>query len=190
MIYKGSQNLFPTKIWGFEYDEDLSKYTNLLYHMRDDRSLGKFGEEAAFYSSGSWQSIELTKIAEFSDLFQNIGKSIADALSKYGDERKVTQVKFKEAWGNVNPPNTNIGEHLHIGCDYSGILYLDANEKSGNINFRDPRLHYEVIYQTMDFSVAPKTGRCVIFPAWMRHSVDINRSNKDRIGIAFNIVTS
>ena len=187
MKFKGTQKIFPTTLWGFEYEDDLTSYVKMLYHMRDNRSMGKFGDEAAFYSRGSWQSPELTQIAEFSKLFETIGNSLAETLISNPDERKVSQIKFKEAWGNINPTGTNIGEHLHIGSDYSGIIYLQANEKSGNINFRDPRLQYEVVFQTMDFSVVPQTGRCVVFPSWLRHSVDINAHEHDRVGIAFNI---
>ena len=187
MKFKGTQKIFPTTLWGFEYDGDLTPYIKMLYHMRDYKNMGKFGDEAAFYSRGSWQSPELTQIEEFNDLFANIGKSLAEAMISNPDDRPMKQIKFKEAWGNINPTGTNIGEHLHIGSDYSGILYLQATEKSGNINFRDPRVQYEVVFQTIDFSVTPYTGRCVVFPSWLRHSVDINRMDQDRIGIAFNI---
>lgn len=189
MKYMGSQQIFPTKIWGFEYDkDDLSNYKKLLYEMRDNHKLGKNGEVAAFYTKNSWQSPELTQYKEFQPLFQHIGNSILEIVKKDWDERQhqVSQVKFKEAWGNINSDNSKIDEHLHIGSDYSGVIYLDASPNSGNINFRDPRIHYEMIFQTNDFSISPDTGRCVVFPAWLRHSVDMNTTGKDRVGIAFN----
>lgn len=190
MKYMGSQQIFPTKIWGFEYQNlaTISHIKTLLYRLRDEHYLGKFGEEAAFYSDNAWQSPELTQYSEFQSFFEDIGKSIAEVMKNDWDERPVKQLKFKEAWGNINSNNSNIGEHLHIGCDYSGVIYIDATPESGSINFRDPRLQYEMIYQTSDFSVTPTAGRCVLFPSWLRHSVDINRTDKDRVGIAFNLL--
>jgi ectoine hydroxylase-related dioxygenase (phytanoyl-CoA dioxygenase family) len=33
-------------------------------------------------------------------------------------------------------------------------------------------------------------GRVIIFPAWLRHSVPANRSNAERISIAFNLMVN
>ena len=101
-------------------------------------------------------------------------------------DRPVNAIKFTEAWGNINPPKTQIKEHMHIGSDYSGIFYLQTPQNCGNISFRDPRIHYEMLYQTPNFSITPQAGRIIIFPAWLRHEIDINESNQDRLGIAFN----
>ena len=112
-----------------------------------------------------------------------------EALQKDQPDKPVYALKFTEAWGNINPPNTQIKEHLHIGSDYSGILYLKTNKDCGNITFRDPRIHYEMLYQTPNFEVQAETGNIIIFPSWMRHEVDLNKSNDDRVGIAFNFLT-
>ena len=36
-------------------------------------------------------------------------------------------------------------------------------------------------------SIKPEEGLLVLFPSYLHHSVDVNRSNEDRIVISFNI---
>jgi ectoine hydroxylase-related dioxygenase (phytanoyl-CoA dioxygenase family) len=33
-----------------------------------------------------------------------------------------------------------------------------------------------------------QAGQLILFPAWLRHSVPVNRSNAERISIAFNLM--
>lgn len=183
----GSAHIFPTKIWAFELENhDLDYYVKLLYLMKD-QNMGKHGQkEAYYYSKGSWQSSGLLNISEFKPLFEDIDKTVSDHLLKDHDDRPKTSIKLKEAWGNINPTGTNILEHLHIGADYSGVLWLQTSPNCGNLAFRDPRIHYETVYQTADYEIQPGNGRVVIFPGWIRHVVAINHSSTDRVGIAFN----
>ncbi len=186
MKYYGPRDIFATRIWGFEVESrKLEYYTTLLYHMRNN-NMGKNGGEAFYYSNGSWQSPNLIQFEEFTELFDELENQVNEFIQKDNDDRGKKKLKLFEAWGNINPPKTNINEHLHIGADYSGVVYLQAFPECGNINFRDPRIHYEMVYQTADVSVVPAVGRSVVFPGWLRHSVDPNNSDKDRVGIAFN----
>jgi uncharacterized protein (TIGR02466 family) len=187
MKYVGSKQLFPTKIWAFEIEDkaSLTPFVKMLYDMRE-QSLGKAGGESFYYSKGSWQSVNLLIVPQFNALLSTIGENVSVALASDQDDRPVKGIEFKEVWGNINPPNTNIHEHLHIGADYSGVLYLQTPENCGNIRFRDPRLHYETIFQTPDVEINPNVGRMILFPGWLRHAIGINQSNHDRVGIAFN----
>ena len=38
------------------------------------------------------------------------------------------------------------------------------------------------------FRMLPYTGFLLMFPAWTYHSVEMNREDRDRISIAFNLV--
>lgn len=189
MKYVGSTQIFPTTIWGFDFDnqEVINTFVNILYNMAETQGEGRRGgQEAFYYTEGSWQSNNLLDIEIFQKFFAQIAPNIIDAMQTDTPDRPVNAIKFKEAWGNINPPRTQIKEHLHIGSDYSGVFYLQTSENCGNISFRDPRIHYEMLYQTPNFPVNAKTGRILIFPAWLRHEIDINMQNEDRVGIAFN----
>ena len=36
--------------------------------------------------------------------------------------------------------------------------------------------------------VRVKTGSLLLFPAWLQHAVDVNRSNRARISLSFNLM--
>jgi uncharacterized protein (TIGR02466 family) len=105
-----------------------------------------------------------------------------------------------ESWLNLNKPGTYHDQHEHFGSIIGGVVYLDAPIDSGDLLFYDPvkvrtqansmtkkhrttnnKFNYPVIKST------PVTGKIVLFESWMTHSVEINKSNDDRISIAFNI---
>lgn len=188
MKFIGALEVFPTKLWGFEYDhsEIIEQAVADLYTMKAN-GLGKGHEDNFHYSAGSFQSFNLKEYQEFDKILSDICKMVGPALENYPDDRPKNKFRLTEAWGNINPPQTTISEHLHPGADYSGVLYLKATPHCGNLAFRDPRIHYETIYQTPYFETAPAIGRMIIFPGWLRHNIGINLSNEDRIGIAFNI---
>jgi len=92
----------------------------------------------------------------------------------------------------------NIGDshltHTHPNSLLSGILYLEVPEGSSNIVFHDPRNHYDYVHiDTVDnidlsiYSIAPKNGLILIWPAWIKHKVPVNTVN-GRITAVFNIV--
>jgi uncharacterized protein (TIGR02466 family) len=105
-----------------------------------------------------------------------------------------------ESWLNLNKPGTYHDQHEHFGSILGGVVYLAASSDSGDLVFHDPvkvrtqansltkkhrttssKFNYEVIKST------PVTGKIVLFESWMTHSVEINKSNDDRISIAFNV---
>ncbi len=45
-------------------------------------------------------------------------------------------------------------------------------------------------YNTDQVVVQVEEGTMVIFPAWLAHSVDPNRSDRERISVSFNVMFS
>jgi len=65
------------------------------------------------------------------------------------------------------------------------------------VNFHDPRSQTAIIrppvteltaYNTDQVVVEIDTGTLLVFPAWLPHSVDANRSENPRISVSFNIM--
>ena len=58
-------------------------------------------------------------------------------------------------------------------------------------NFR-PNMHYSVERGTgitaEQISMRPEEGRMYVFPRWLEHGVEINKSAKDRVSISFNVL--
>jgi len=86
--------------------------------------------------------------------------------------------------------------HNHPNSALSGAYYLQAPEHSGAITFRDPREQASMIvpplaeltpwtFKTVRYQ--PMPGRLLIFPGWLLHAVEHNRSQSDRIVMSFNV---
>ena len=75
------------------------------------------------------------------------------------------------------------------------MYYVDATPEQGNIQFeRNDNAEYhiptkvakETYYTSTRATYAGKTNALYIFPSWLKHSVQGNKSNTDRISISFN----
>ena len=73
---------------------------------------------------------------------------------------------------------TGLHDHAHLSI-LSGVLYLQAEEGSGDLYFRKEGIN--------DLNLRPEVGKMVIFPPFLKHGVHSNDSRKDRISFAFNL---
>jgi uncharacterized protein (TIGR02466 family) len=100
-------------------------------------------------------------------------------------------------WANINPHGTGHRLHSHRNNYLSGAYYLQVQDGADTINFFDPKPQAGVIRphaaeptaeNTEVASVRVSTGSLLLFPAWLQHSVDANRSGKTRISLSFNLM--
>ena len=126
---------------------------------------------------GGYQSPNLINDANLLDLKFFIVNSIKDLT-------KSENIDLFEIWlnissfGNFNLPHNHIKENK--GINYSGVLYLKTNEKSGDIRFYNPFNFNE------SYPYTPQIKDIVLFDSNVYHSVDVNLSKEDRMSIAFN----
>ncbi len=99
------------------------------------------------------------------------------------------------AWANINRPGNLNVIHNHPSCHWSGVYYVRAPKESGSIAMLDPRLAANMnnignelidLFRDNIEYVDPEEGFAVIFPSWIQHFVTPNKSNDDRVSIAFN----
>jgi uncharacterized protein (TIGR02466 family) len=106
------------------------------------------------------------------------------------------QVVFTGMWTNVYPPGAFVPQHLHPNCLLSGVYYAKAPKDCGNLIFQDPAYIAKVMhnrgagrYPTLaeKYMVDVRDGLMVIFPSWLPHSTQPNKSGEDRIIVSFNV---
>ena len=132
------------------------------------------------------------KLENFCDA---IYKAIDDVCGVYQYPKKEYTAEITEMWGNKQKPGQHFKTHTHFNNIFSGTFHLNEHEKFPCLKFFRP------VENTFDlftdeynqfnqgsFSVPTKKDGLVIFPAWLRHGVDTNEADIDRLGIAFNVM--
>ncbi len=115
-----------------------------------------------------------------------------------------------DMWANVSPPGASNQTHSHPGSYWSAVYYVDdgfegASDPAlgGELVFLDPRMPMirmgapDLRYRRQDGShdhhetwIRPSSGRVVIFPSWLMHSVRPYSGKGLRISIAVNVAAA
>lgn len=189
--------LFPSLAWTSLFDDRAILNPQLLelaYQLRDSDPKG-----VAKTNVKGWQSPNnLQNLPEF----KAINLRILQACQRIGES-----IKFKpnlvfhiQSWVNISPPGASNQIHYHPNCHFSGVYYISLKApECGSIYFRDPRIASRMmtypITALTDFTaeeilMPPEEGRMYVFPGWMEHGVEENMSDRDRVGISFNVLAS
>ena len=110
------------------------------------------------------------------------------------------------AWVNISKPGSYLAKHHHPDCNLAGVLWIKAPQNSGDIVFDSPRTFDPFLQSAkngeidsytddfkdkgnihLDYYFPPTEGRILIFPSYLRHLVEENKSEEDRISVSFNI---
>jgi uncharacterized protein (TIGR02466 family) len=134
--------------------------------------------------------------SEPKEFFNSIAASINEALIDMGWDLKDQKAKITSMWSIINKSEATNARHIHGNNFISAAYYVKAPENCGNIVFHDPRSEPSYYHpkistpnklNTNVVTIKPEEGLLVLFPSYLHHSVDINRSNEERIVISFNL---
>ena len=184
--------LFPTFVW----KGDLKPHESEPLNRDIVAALAAMGAPLEGLRPGeNWQSDHgLHQRATFRPLLEWVEAAAASALSYL---RIPKSLMITGCWANVNAPGTGHRLHSHRNNYLSGAYYVQVQEGADSINFFDPKPQAGVIRpaateptaeNTEVAMVRVKTGSLLLFPAWLQHAVDVNRSNRARISLSFNLM--
>jgi uncharacterized protein (TIGR02466 family) len=198
-------NYFPTMIFQLDIEDhhEMNKSLNaLIYAERERDQIGVNKSNTA--QLGSWHShTALQKQPEYAELLAHINFATSRISEELGYATDHI-LKVTSMWSIINPPGNGNRAHVHPGCIWSGVYYIQAPEACGNIEFIDPRtvlIMNQAKYLPKKkrprdcwtkVNYKPIPGRMIIFPSWLYHGVDPNMSKEigrkaDRTIISFNI---
>jgi len=143
---------------------------------------------------------------------QALLERIVAAADRYSIDIKAEPGKprhrwFPEMWANVSGPGASNQFHRHPGAFWSAVYYVDDGYAGstdrglgGELVLEDPRmpairmaapdLRFRVRDGKHDHHetwMRPQSGRIVMFPAWLSHSVRPYKGTGLRISIAVNL---
>jgi uncharacterized protein (TIGR02466 family) len=183
---------FPTVIW------------SSIIHCVDNLELKKFAYEKQKFDKGrslsnlgGYQSNDILsgECHQVDKLVEYVEQELKECCNQVG----LNPVKIYNVWVNINPPSAANQIHDHKDSIISGVYYVDASEGQGGINFYrgDPAEYFlsdtvpkQTTFNATKASYNAKTGALLLFPSWLKHSVDPNLTQKDRISISFNFAYS
>lgn len=179
---------FPTVIWSaMIHCVDNSKLKQWAYEKK------KQDQGRVISNYGGYQSSDITfgENEEIDKLIEYINTEVKECARQVG----MKELQLYNIWININPPHSYNHLHNHVGSVLSGCYYVDAKPEQGNIQFERTDggeyhipvdIAQETYYTCTRATYAAKTGALYVFPSWLKHSVQGNRSNSDRISVAFN----
>ena len=188
-------SIFPTFVWTIQ---STPKFYNKV-NTKILKALKGLNPDLADISPGdSWQSHQqLHKCKEFNNLVPRIlstAKTVLQFLKVSYDAIEITG-----CWANINSTGASHAIHSHPNNFLSGVYYLQTQAGADTVNFHDPRPQTGIIRPPVTELTAQNTdqvvvnvsqGTLLIFPAYLRHSVSRNESDKLRISISFNLMFS
>jgi len=200
-----AEHYFPTLIFSVKIPDSALLNARMIAAIYAQRERDRTGiRKSNFPELGGWHShVKLHKDCRFGDLVRHIDATSDMMCSELGYHRSY-RLNIGTMWSIINPPGGFNRAHIHPGCLWSGVYYVQAPSNSGSIEFRDPRtqnLMSPVVYLPntkrprmcwRKVQYKPVAGRMLIFPSWLYHSVNPNRSRAkgkaaDRIIVSFNL---
>jgi uncharacterized protein (TIGR02466 family) len=185
--------MFPSFVWKAQLKPEICGPVNesILQSLRG------IGAPLADLKPGeSWQSDHrLHELDAMRELVACLEEAAENALAYL----KIDHAGFHitGCWANVSAPGARHRAHSHPNNYLSGVYYLRTHPEANTINFLDPRPQAGIIRPPVTALTAENTeqvvvrvqdGTLLIFPAWLQHSVDPNRSAGLRISLGFNVM--
>lgn len=193
-----AHSLFPTPIFECRIDDykeinlELEKY---IHELRDKDNKGLKLSNAG----GGWHS-PYFKISEV-DILRKFVKKVFPFIYKitkdhYAWNCAPDKISIVGMWSIINSKNSYNQRHFHPNCNLSAAYYVKVREKCGEIKFFDPidqkvmqapHKTKETNFSAEVIKFTPNEGDLLIFPSYLHHSVEENKSDEERIVISFNI---
>ena len=180
--------LFSIPVYQNKINIDCKKLETLAYEEQKKDTIGRCKSNNGYQTN---------------DLDFNIYKFLFDEVSKHAEEffkcfNHKVDLKYLNAWINISGNKDFNRLHNHQQSIISGVVYIRVPDNSGNIIFENPNLAIEYVHPTEELTslnnynspewfIKSIAGEILMFPSYLRHYVQENKSNKDRISLSFNL---
>jgi uncharacterized protein (TIGR02466 family) len=187
--------LFPTLVWKMQLSRDTyepinekikAKLMALARATPDLAPNGKLQTDQTLH--------QLPEFDELSDIINGAATGVLDFLKIIYESLEITG-----CWANISPPGDGHRPHTHPNNYLSGVYYVQTQAGADTISFDDPRPQTNIIAPATaeitdenagQIHITSRDGLLILFPSWLQHQVPQNKSQRNRISIAFNVMFS
>jgi len=186
-------NIFTSPIYDCFLNLDIDKLKQVCYEIKNNDG----SKERQYSSFNGWHSeIYFNRINEFGELIDSLYHIVQTIKTELGFKKDLN-LNILQYWININGNKSYHAPHIHRGFLFSAIYYINTSKDCGDLELHNPNknLQYHVRDEWLDnidkiynnYVIKPEPNKLVIFPSWLEHSVRVNKSDEDRISIAFDI---
>ena len=128
-------------------------------------------------------------------IIKKSGSAWNEKINIVAKDLDIGDCRLQNYWGNVNPQGSCNDTHNHPNALLVANYYVSApgSDMGDLIVHRDDEAQYYVSQiakrnniTERQINITPYTGLFVVFPGWVKHSVNTNLNSKDRISISLN----
>lgn len=186
-------HLWKPLLWKFKYEFPQQKLIDKLSELETkiiSPSSLEIGDSFSTVSVNPEHRPHLWK--ELQDFNSFLESKIAFLWDEFEFKMK-NHSHIQESWFNSHKTTGMTLEHYHNNINLVVAAYIKLPKNSGYIEFRDP-LEYQwantpiIPEEKLWTEVKCETNDVLMFPGWMRHRVQENKSNEERIVLTYNIV--
>jgi len=187
-------SVFSVPLWQSDYPEFESHKNIFLEKVREykDQNHSVQKSNVAGYQSPN----TIHHIEELRPFFEYACQMAFQASADLGFMD--CDIAITSAWANVNDSRQSmICEHVNENT-FSGVFYLSAPEKSGNLCIPNPAINkmwdgLNAVEQKNQFTaevirIEPEEGNIVLVPSYLSQYVETNDHDEETISISFNLI--
>ena len=185
------EQFFPTIIYGKDVKLDNQLFANeIVEWSKRDPGIKKTNR------NGWHSTTEMHKIPVYQPLVNELFVMMNDIWKEEWLDR---EPMLGNMWANINYPGGYNRPHVHPNCLFSGVYWVKGNKESGTLAINDPRPGIQTMMPARkpgrppkhlwrEAHLEPVPGRLIMFPAWLWHCVEPNKTNDIRISVSFNFI--
>ena len=185
------EKFFPTIVYGKDVQLNNNQLAqDIVNWSNQDKGVSKTNYKG-------WHST--TDMGQKPEYQQLVTELLRMQKEIYENEHIDRHATLGNMWANINPPGGMNQPHIHPNALFSGVYYVKSPPNCGRLKVMDPRPGIQFTMPIRkpgdpgkdmwrDVNIEPVVGRIIMFPAWLWHSVEENKSNDIRISISFNFI--
>ena len=186
---------FPTPVYIKEIPNarELNFYLEkniLQWNKKDPKGVNKT-------NVNGWHSqTDMNKREEYNPLTKQLFNMQEEIFKK---ELLTEKPVLGNMWANINYPGGYNRPHLHPNSLFSGVYWIKTPANCGKFMIYEPRQGAQCTMPNRkegklppelwrEVHYTPRAGTILMFPAWLWHEVQPNKSQDIRISISFNFL--